>query len=410
MISSTNALGGAGGGGATAAGSAAPGTGISFGDGGNGGQGYASTILGVSSVFGSGGGGGARGGNDTTQLAVNGAGGTNAGSGGGPGGSGVANRGGGGGGGQRLSTSGNNGGSGGTGIVVVRYQGDPVAGSSGGIAGTGSAAGYTIHSYTSVGSSSLDFSSLNLNQRLSATLSGNLSGTGSLAYAGPGKLTLTGSNSYSGSTSVNAGTLAVNGSLSNTSLVSVGAGGTLGGSGVIAAGVTAAGIIAPGNSIGTLSTNDFLLTGTLANELARFNDGSSISPVSDLVNVTGSVTLDNADLSLALWTGSGYSAPISGDIFYLIANDGADAISGVFAQLNGAPATLTEGSLFSWDSQQWKITYQANYTGSYGSSSFTGGNDAAIIVVPEPATLAGAAAGIALLARSIARRSHRGRV
>lgn len=414
VTSSASGWGGAGGGGATAAGSAPPGTGSGGGNGGNGGQGYSSAILGTADVFGSGGGGGARGAGTPLVIATNGAGGTNAGSGGGPGGSGVANRGGGGGGGQRTPISpspgdGIDGGAGGTGIVVVRYQGDPVTGSSGGVAGTGSAAGYTLHEYTQVGQTSLDMSGLNLDQRLAATLFGDLSGTGSLAYAGPGRLTLTGSNSYSGSTAVTAGTLVVNGTLSNTSLVTVGAAGTLGGTGLIAAGVTAAGVVAPGNSIGTLATNDFSLSGTLAVELARFNDGSSILPVSDLVDVTGSVTLTDADLSLGLWAGSGYSAPILGDIFYLIANDGADSISGVFTSLNGSPATLAEGSQFSWNSQQWKITYQANYTGSYESSSFTGGNDAAIIVVPEPTTLAGAVTGFAVLAvfiRRSRRRSH----
>lgn len=413
----SSTLGGAGGGGATAAGADPPGTGSGGGDGGNGGEGFSSEILGTSDVFGSGGGGGARGGGNPLVIAVNGAGGTNAGSGGKPGDSGfsgVANRGGGGGGGQRApvgasSDSGTDGGAGGSGIVVVRYQGAPVAGSSGGVAGTGSAAGYTVHSYTS-GSTLLDFTGLNLDQRLGATLSGNLSGTGSLSYAGPGRLTLTGTSSYSGSTTVTAGTLVVNGTLSETSLVTVGAAGTLGGSGVIAAGVTAAGVVAPGNSIGTLTTDDFLLSGTLANELARFDNGSSILPVSDLVDVTGTVTLNDADLSLSLWTGSGYSQPTLGDIFYLIANDGIDAISGVFTSLNGVPTTLAEGSEFSWNSQQWKITYQADYTGSYEGSSFTGGNDAAIIVVPEPTALAGAATGISLLGlfvRRFRRRSQR---
>src|SRR4029077_16033701 len=74
----------------------------------------------------------------------------------------------------------------------------------------------------------------------STTFSGTIQDTGSISKIGTGTLTLTGANSYSGSTTVTSGILLVNnisGSGTGTGAVSVNAG-TLGGSGNIAGAVT----------------------------------------------------------------------------------------------------------------------------------------------------------------------------
>ena len=69
-----------------------------------------------------------------------------------------------------------------------------------------------------------------------------------------GTTILTATNTYSGPTTVNGGTLAVNGSIAN-SAVTVNAGGTLGGNGTVGnTAVNAGGVLAPGNSIGTLTS------------------------------------------------------------------------------------------------------------------------------------------------------------
>ena len=67
-------------------------------------------------------------------------------------------------------------------------------------------------------------------------------------------MTLSGTNSYTGGTTVSAGTLLVNGSLT-TSAVTVGSGGTLGGSGLLGALLTvqSGGVLSPGNSPGALA-------------------------------------------------------------------------------------------------------------------------------------------------------------
>jgi autotransporter-associated beta strand protein len=126
---------------------------------------------------------------------------------------GTASTGGGGGGGGLLSgTSGSNinGGAGGSGIVIVRYKGSSVGNIGGTItSGTGSAEGYTLHTFTNTGANSFNLLGVNMSTRLGATLTGNLSGTGTVYYSGPGTLTLTGTSNYVGSTVISGGTLQV---------------------------------------------------------------------------------------------------------------------------------------------------------------------------------------------------------
>ena len=75
-------------------------------------------------------------------------------------------------------------------------------------------------------------------------------GTGALVKNGTGTWTLSGDNTYTGATNVSAGTLIINGSTSNASLVTVGINGTLGGTGTVGGNTTISGIHSPGNSPG----------------------------------------------------------------------------------------------------------------------------------------------------------------
>jgi fibronectin-binding autotransporter adhesin len=95
---------------------------------------------------------------------------------------------------------------------------------------------------------------------------GLISGTGSVTQFGGGVLTLTGANSYTGATTLNAGTtVLINGDQSAaTGLTTVNTGAMLGGSGTIGGDVFIdnGGILSPGNSPGTLTiAGDLTLSG-----------------------------------------------------------------------------------------------------------------------------------------------------
>ncbi|GAT35224.1 PEP-CTERM protein-sorting domain-containing protein [Terrimicrobium sacchariphilum] len=243
-------------------------------------------------------------------------------------------------------------------------------------------------------------SSTNVDGELSGVLSGS---GGSLTKTGLGALSVTGANIYSGGTYVSVGSLLVNnttGSGTGTGAVYVQSGARLGGGGTMSGAVVVQGTLAPGNSIGTISTGSLTIasTGALSVELGR-NAGT---PVADRVAVTGAVTLDTgSNLQLTIY--AGLTNPQVGDIFFLVDNDGADAVVGVFSKLNGVTTLLNEGSQFFWNSQAWEITYKADFSGG----TFTGGNDVALLaVVPEPETwLLVTVAGLLMLVNGRRRRA-----
>lgn len=111
--------------------------------------------------------------------------------------------------------------------------------------------------------------------------SGIISGTGGLTLSG-GMQTLSGVNTYTGGTTVSGGTLSVNGSVCGA--MTVLAGGTLQGTGTVCD-TSNAGIVAPGNSIGTLTVagNYTGNGGTLQIETVLGGDAS----LTDRLVVTG---------------------------------------------------------------------------------------------------------------------------
>ena len=135
---------------------------------------------------------------------------------------------------------------------------------------------------------------INTNSVFNGTISDGGAAATALVFNGPGTLTLTGNNPYTGGTAVNAGTLFVNntaGSGTGSGIVSVNSGATLAGAGAIGGVVTiaAAGILAPGGSApGTLTiSNDLSLDNV---SVLQFQLGAN----SDRISLTGDLTLGGA--------------------------------------------------------------------------------------------------------------------
>ncbi|MFA7238153.1 MAG: autotransporter-associated beta strand repeat-containing protein, partial [Phycisphaeraceae bacterium] len=129
----------------------------------------------------------------------------------------------------------------------------------------------------------------------SVDFSGDISGGGGFGVTkeGAGQVIFSAAKSYTGTTTVTDGVLAVNSTLASSN-VSV-TGGTLQGTGVIANSVTvgALGTLAPGNSIGDLTVGSAVIDGTFSVEV----DGTGLG-TADLLDVLGSFDITNAVLDL----------------------------------------------------------------------------------------------------------------
>ncbi len=191
---------------------------------------------------------------------------------------------------------------------------------------------------------------------------GSASGTPvTLTKTGPNTVTFDGANTY-GSTVVSGGTLVVNGSQSGGAITL--SGGLLGGTGSTGAVTATSGLLAPGlpsgTIVGVLNTGNLALGGSSI--LAVDLNGTTAGTQYDQVNVSGGVTLSGqAQLSVSL----GF-APLVGTLFTIIANDGADAVSGTFAG-------LPEGAVLSASGVPLRISYAGGT-----------GNDVTLAVLASP--------------------------
>ncbi|TRO24205.1 DUF4347 domain-containing protein, partial [Ectopseudomonas mendocina] len=192
-----------------------------------------------------------------------------------------------------------------------------------------------------------------VNAGAASTPAGTISGSGSLTKTGASNLTLSGSNTNTGTTSVSAGTLVVDGSTNSATTVANGAtlagGGTLGGDVIVQNG----GTLSPGNGgAGTLSVNGNL-TLDAGSTLALDINGTSAGSGYDQIVVNGAVDVSGATLTV----NHGYAAG-NGEIYKVILNDAADAITGTFSG-------LSEGSTFNAAGNGTQLT--TSYTGDTGN-------------------------------------------
>lgn len=143
----------------------------------------------------------------------------------------------------------------------------------------------TVGAFSSgTGTVALGSGSLTFGNSLNREFQGTVTGTGSLIKQGTGTQTMSGNSStYTGTTTINNGTMLVTGNLSN-SATTANSGGILGGTGTVGA-TTINGTIAPGlaGAIGTFNVN-----GNYTQAANSFYDVHvDATGASDLVNVTG---------------------------------------------------------------------------------------------------------------------------
>jgi fibronectin-binding autotransporter adhesin len=199
-----------------------------------------------------------------------------------------------------------------------------------------------------------------------------------------GSLTLSGTSTYTGTTTVSAGTLIVNGNISTSTLTTVNGTGTIGGGGTVGdLTIATGGTHNPGNSPGIMNTGDYTMAGSLNIEAIGNTPGVGGY---DQVNVTGTINLSGT--LNTLFTGGTYA---NGDLLFILLNDDSDAVSGTFSSLAQNAFVVNYGGF------DWNISYTANSTGN----TFTGGNDVALMAIPEPnaAALIGGFGILALLRR-----------
>ena len=242
----------------------------------------------------------------------------------------------------------------------------------------------------------VDTNSQNVTWATALTSSG-----GTLSKSGSGRLTLTGSSSYTGISTVAQGTLIVSGSLSASSAVMVGDSVTsgsavFGGSGTVGAVTvgntsTAGAILCPdaasfGGSTGTTLTTGALMfnsgSATLAMEIGRTTAGTTAAGDVSSHVIASSVNLNGANLQLTLLNPTTNYTIANNDVLFLIINSGGSLVNGTFGSVNGA--NLNGDSTFTLGSQEYQISYQASWV----TNSFTGGNDVALMAIPEPNTWA----------------------
>ena len=189
------------------------------------------------------------------------------------------------------------------------------------------------------------------NNDLSTTVSGviqdggpnNTDTGGSLTKVGAGTLTLSGANTYTGDTNIDAGTLIVDGSTTSANTFA-NAGGLLMGTGTIGGNLINSGTVAPGHSPGTLNVSGNYTQNSGGN--LQIEIGGRISGEFDLLAMGGSASL-NGHLQLVRL--NNFQLQMGDKIVFLTA---AAGVNGTFSSVDNPFAT---GQLL-----DARVVYEAN--------------------------------------------------
>ncbi|WP_156433482.1 autotransporter-associated beta strand repeat-containing protein, partial [Bradyrhizobium retamae] len=163
----------------------------------------------------------------------------------------------------------------------------------------------------------LNNAALIFDQNFDGTYADVISGSGTLTKNGTGKLSVSGIQTFTGATNINAGNLNVNGSLKSSSVVNVNKGGTLSGNGTLGNVKNNGGTVSPGNSIGTLHIDGNFDMGPDSKYYVELNGTTS-----DRIEVTGTANIQSSIFEIAHDTNTASAPVLPGKTYTLLTTQG----------------------------------------------------------------------------------------
>jgi len=213
--------------------------------------------------------------------------------------------------------------------------------------------------------------------------SNTITGTGSLVQNGSGRLLLSANNTYSGATTINAGTIQLTGSISS-SPTTINSGGTLMGNGIAGAvTIASGGILSPGNSPGTITVGNSIWESG-GNYNWQLYDASGIAGTGwDFISSAGSLTLNATSgnkFNINLWSLSGISPDSNGNALnFSSSTSGSWDIASFAGGISGFSADI-----FQFNTAATSGTGGFTASGQLGTFSMTSGNNTLTLVYTAP--------------------------
>jgi autotransporter-associated beta strand protein len=223
----------------------------------------------------------------------------------------------------------------------------------------------TVSSLTGLGSIEItNAGTFRVNNSSASVFGGVISGTGTLTKLGAGTVNLTGTSLLPGNTSVDAGTLRVNGSLPGA--VAVNSGGTLGGAGMVGnTTINSGGRIAPGNSIGTMTVNGNFTQEAGSEFEVELNPASNPTTPgtdNDFIDVNGgSATLNGGNVNV-IASGN----PDLGTLYTILDADGG--VTGTYASLTDNVVSRDFNLIYNPGNVQLSVSRTALNLGALGQT------------------------------------------